>query len=138
MPIRNLYFGATLSPNEQLSWEKSAINANMDDYQLRHAMATRLHIMRNQAEKQITSGLEAGYSMDVMKNKFGFLATNTAGNVNPDTPEGERLLRAGWYPGDDPADYPADAQENSEVRNSATRKIDAMKAELAKLTGVPE
>jgi hypothetical protein len=123
MPIRNLYFGATLSLNEQISWEKSAINANMDDYQLRHAMATRLHIMRNQAEKQITSGLEAGYSMDVMKNKFGFLATNTAGNVNPDSPEGERLLRAGWFPGDDPADYPADAQENSEVRNSATTKI---------------
>lgn len=132
MPERHTYFGAALSPTEQADWEKSAINANMDDYQIRHAMASRLYIMRRHAEKQIKSGLSSGYSMDTIKDKYGFLANTTVGDLNPDTPEGDRLLRAGWYPGDDPADYPADAQENSEAETSTpTRTVADIDADIA-------
>ena len=130
MPERHKYFGAALSPTEQADWEKSAINPNMDDYQIRHAMATRLYIMRQHAEKQIKSGLSSGYSMNVIKDKYDFLTNTTVGNLNPDTPEGDRLLRAGWYPGDDPADYPADAEGNSETGTDTSIFTDEDQAEI--------
>lgn len=135
MPERHEMFGSALTPTEEASWKASAINANMDDYQIRHAMATRLHIMRTFSERKIASGLAEGYSQETLRSKYKFLTDTTAGVENPDSPEGERLLRAGWYPGDDPADFAAEAQENypAETNAPTTRSVADIDAEIAAL-----
>ncbi|MDB4044427.1 hypothetical protein N9470_02980 [Emcibacteraceae bacterium] len=130
MPERHEMFGGALTKPEIASWNASALNSNMDDYQIRHAMATRLHIMRNFANKKIAEGLAEGYSQETLRSKYKFLTDSTTGSVNPDTPEGERLLRAGWYPGDNPADFPPDAKENSETGTDTSIFTDEDEAEL--------
>ena len=86
--------------------------------------------MRNFANKKIAEGLAEGYSQETLRSKYKFLTDSTTGSVNPDTPEGERLLRAGWYPGDNPADFPPDAKENSETGTDTSIFTDEDEAEL--------
>ena len=111
MPIRHEYFGSALTPTEESNWLKSAITPDLDDGQIRWAMATRLYLMRKVAETQIKTGLSEGYSQETMKGYYDYLADSEMGAVNPDTPEGRRLLDAGWNPGDPVEWYEEGAEE---------------------------
>jgi hypothetical protein len=66
LPERNRLFGATLTPNEQASWEGANINSGMKPEQIERHLATLKRIHKDVTRRMLDERKAMGWSTDLM------------------------------------------------------------------------
>ena len=70
--IRNEYFGATLTPNEQKAWDAITISENTDPDTAKRAMQSRLKIAKGALDREVEGYSAAGYNVNMPGTKSRF------------------------------------------------------------------
>ena len=71
LPMRNLLFGATLTPNEQKAWEEVNINPGMSEKQIKTRIGRLLSVAQSSAKRRSAEMSIEGFDPEVLRSIYG-------------------------------------------------------------------